>query len=315
MKKRTAPVRRVGLALGGGSARGWAHIGVIRALEAMGIKPDVVCGTSIGSLVGGAYAAGYLDDLEEWVRSLQWHDIVRFLDVSLEGGLIQGRKLFDFFGRYLKDTHIENLARTYGAVATDLFNGQEVWFRNGSLQDAMRASIALPGLFTPVRYKGRLLVDGGLVNPVPVSLCRAMGADVIIAVDLNAHLLGRHLRNHKPAPPPQTDGGEVEEKNALVQSIVEQAEKVKGWMAERNGNSLPSVLEILASSINIMQVRITRSRMAGDPPEVLLTPRVSHLELMEFHKANEAIAAGHEAVERMHGELTYLQGQIDPGSG
>lgn len=305
---------RVGLALGSGSARGWAHIGVIRALEAYGIRPDIVAGTSIGSLVGGAYAAGYLDDLEEWVRGLQWHDIVRFLDVSLEGGLIEGRKLFDFFHRYIRDKRIEDTDCPFGAVATNLFNGQEVWFREGSLREALRASIALPGLFTPVRYKGQLLVDGGLVNPVPVSLCRAMGADVVIAVDLNAHIVGRHLRHGGNGTKVATVGDEeldaLARKNGLVQSILDGANKVRDWVAERNSQNLPSILETVASSSNIMQVRITRSRMAGDPPEVLLAPYVSHLELIEFHKANEAIDAGYEAVERMRGELMFMQERL-----
>ncbi len=168
---------RIGIALGGGSARGWAHIGVIRALADAGIEPDIVCGTSIGALVGAAYVGGELDPLEAWVRSLRLQTVVSFLDFSLNGGLIKGEKLIGFFRNHFVDRDIRELARPFGAVATDLRRGREVWLCEGRVTDAVRASIALPGLFTPVQLDGRWLVDGGLVNPVPVSLCRAMGAD------------------------------------------------------------------------------------------------------------------------------------------
>lgn len=196
----TAPSRpRIGLALGGGSARGWAHIGVIRVLAEAGIEPDLVCGTSIGALVGAAYVAGELDPLEKWVRSLRLQTVVSFLDVSLNGGLIKGDKLITFFRNHFVDRDIGELARPFGAVATDLRRGREVWLREGRVSDAVRASIALPGLFTPTERDGSWLVDGGLVNPVPVSLCRAMGADLVIAVDLNTGLLGRHIKPPKPS--------------------------------------------------------------------------------------------------------------------
>lgn len=198
---------RIGLALGGGSARGWAHIGVIRALQDAGIEPDIVCGTSIGALVGAAYVGGELDPLEAWVRSLRLQTVVGFLDFSLTGGLIKGEKLIGFFRNHFVDRDIRELARPFGAVATDLQRGREVWLREGPVTDAVRASIALPGLFTPVQLDGRWLVDGGLVNPVPVSLCRAMGADLVIAVDLNTTGWAVTSSPHPPkcrasAPPP-----------------------------------------------------------------------------------------------------------------
>ena len=185
---------RVGLALGSGSARGWAHIGVIRALEQAGIHPDIVCGTSIGALVGAAYAAGDLDRLEQWVMGLRVRDIVAFMDVSLRCGLFKGERLIDFFRRHFADRPIEELSIPFAAVATALHGGAEVWMRSESTLEAVRASIALPGLFAPIFRNDVLLVDGGLVNPVPVSLARAMGADVVVAVDLCSDLLGRHLR-------------------------------------------------------------------------------------------------------------------------
>ena len=184
---------RVGLALGSGSARGWAHIGVIRALEAAGIQPDVVCGTSIGALVGGAYVAGELDRLEEWVRTLTMKDVIAFMDFTLSGGLVRGGRLMDHFRQHFADRQIEQLSTPFAAVATVLDTGAEIWLRSGSLFEAVRASVAVPGLFAPVLREGMVLVDGGLVNPVPVSLARAMGADILIAVDLGSDILGRRL--------------------------------------------------------------------------------------------------------------------------
>ncbi|MEX1993311.1 MAG: patatin-like phospholipase family protein, partial [Steroidobacteraceae bacterium] len=198
----------VGLALGSGSARGWAHVGVIRALEQVGIRPDLVCGTSIGALVGAAYAAGELERLEQWVLGLRFKDVVAFMDVSLSSGLLKGERLMDFFRRNFVDRPLEELPMPFAAVATSLRTGAEVWLRHGSTLDAVRASIALPGLFAPARREGSVLVDGGLVNPVPVSLARAMGADVVIAVDLGSDILGRHLRAHPPVEAPAGEVGE-----------------------------------------------------------------------------------------------------------
>ena len=173
---------KIGLALGSGSARGWAHMGVLKALDDAGIKPDVVCGSSIGALVGAAYAAGELDRFAEWTQTLNMRSVFGFMDFKLSGGMLKGEKLIDFWRRNFVDFDIESSAIPFAAVATDLHSGAEVWLREGSMADAVRASIALPGLFTPVQRGGRLLVDGGLVNPVPASLARAMGADIVIAV-------------------------------------------------------------------------------------------------------------------------------------
>lgn len=284
MSAKAPPV--IGLALGSGSARGWAHVGVIRALAEAGIRPDLVCGTSIGALVGAAYAAGEIERFERWLLRLKFADVIAFLDVSFAGGLIQGERLMDFFRRNFVDRPVEELPLPFGAVATELATGNEIWLRHGSTIDAVRASIALPGLFTPVARDGHLLVDGGLVNPVPVSLARAMGADVVIAVDLSADVLGRHLRPKARKP----GEGEVAEWLRKLQ------ERLSGLLP-RNGRPLPSVLDVVASSINIMQVRITRSRMAGEPPDAVVAPRLAHLGLMEFHRAKEAIEEGRRAVK------------------
>lgn len=254
-------VPRIGLALGAGGARGWSHIGVLRALEAEGVRPNVVCGTSIGALVGAAYASGDLDRLETWVRGLNWTDVLSLVDPTWRGGFIKGVKLIDFFRRHFEDREIGALGVRYGAVATDLSSGREVTLAEGSVLEAVRASIALPGIFTPVARDGQLLVDGGLVNPVPVSLCRALGAEVVIAVDLGWAKLGRHRASAEAA--------------------------------------MPSVLEVFVTSMDIMQVRAARSRLAGEPADALVTPLLPGFGTMEFHRAREAIDEGRAAVQRM----------------
>lgn len=278
---------RIGLALGSGSARGWAHVGAIRALEAAGIRPHLVCGTSIGALVGAAYAAGELERFEQWVRGLRIPDVLSFLDVRLSGGVIKGERLMEFFRRNFIDRPVQELDLPFAAVATALHTGAEVWLREGSTVDAVRASIALPALFTPVVHEGRMLVDGGLVNPVPVSLARAMGADIVIAVDLSADILGRRLREE---PEPQVQEAVPEWRRALQQQL-------KAIMpgGDEEEPELPSLLDVVATSVNIMQVRIGRSRMAGDPPDVIVAPRVAQLALLDFHRGAEAMEEGRRA--------------------
>jgi NTE family protein len=285
---------RVGLALGSGFACGWAHIGVIHALEKWGVRPDIVCGTSVGALVGAAYSAGELDRLEEWVLGLGAM-VDSFLDVSLNNGLPKGERLMDFFRERFVDRPIEQLTMAFGAVATALHNGAEIWLRNGSTREAVRASIALPGLRAPVLRDGMLLVDGGLVNPVPVSLARAMGADVVIAVDLRADILGDDVR----ADSAEGLVGDWERK------LNDDPDPL---MAAHPSNAplLPSTFDVMASSINIMQVRIARSRMAGEPPDLVVAPRLAHLRPLDFHGAKESIEEGRCAVERVAHGLALL---------
>lgn len=283
----------IGLALGSGSARGWSHIGVIRALEELGIRPQIVCGTSIGALVGAAYASGKLERLESWVSGLKIKEVVGFFDFSLNGGMIKGERLMEFFRHHFQDSDIGALAQTYAAVATDLASGREVWLREGSLIDAVRASIALPGLFTPALHHGRWLVDGGLVNPVPVSLARALGAEIVIAVDLNTGLAGRHLRP-RTRPPASNRPAEDSLAAALMQRLQAGMEVLPLPWRETEEEP-PSLFVTLASSLNIMQVQISRSRLAGEPPDVHITPRLAHLGLLEFHRAREAIGEGRRA--------------------
>ena len=291
---------RIGLALGSGSARGWSHIGVIRVLEQAGISPEIVCGTSIGSLVGAAYAAGKLDRLEHWVKNLSWQAVVGLLDLKMGGGLIEGGKLVHFLRKQLDDQHIEHLPKRFACVATDLANGREIWLREGRVVDAVRASIAMPGLFTPALNDGRLLVDGGLVNPVPVSLCRAMGADIVIAVDLNWDLLGQRKRFSDKARTTLLSAGSS--KLDAILAKIRPAAKATG--APQSAANMPSMLDVVSTSLSIMQVRITQSRLAGEPADVMIHPKLSIIAAMDFHRAAVAIAEGeratHHALPMIH---------------
>ena len=276
----------VGLALGSGSARGWAHIGVIQELEEMGIRPGVVAGTSVGAIVGAAYVSGQLESFAEWVESLSLRDVFSLMDISLSGGVVKGEKLFKFFSEGHSGDNIEDLEQKFVSVCTDMESGREVWITDGSPLQAARASCALPGLFSPVKVGERWMLDGGLVNPVPVSACRAQGADVVIAVNLNAQLVGRHLT--------RVSGHEVDKEDA---SSEEKSiwRKMMDYFTADEGED-PTLFDVIATSINIMQDRITRSRMAGDPPEITLVPQLEDFAIMDFHRAKEAIEQGRQLV-------------------
>ncbi|MEW7999749.1 MAG: patatin-like phospholipase RssA [Candidatus Thiodiazotropha endolucinida] len=301
---------KIGLALGSGAARGWSHIGIINGLAEMGIEPDIVSGSSIGALVGAAYAADKLDLLQSWTCSLSWKEIIHFLDPALVGGgLIQGDRLTEFISEYVKNLEFENLKRQLGVVATDLETGREIWFREGPVMEAVRASISLPGLFTPLQHQGRWLVDGGLANPVPVSLCRAMGADIVIAVNLNGDILGKHLRQNgserNKTPEVREDDLWGRITGQMINGLYARKQELMNRLLGESRH-VPGLYEVLASSINIMQDRITRSRMAGDPPDVILAPRLSGLGLMEFDEAEMAIDEGLKEIRRMHPALEQV---------
>ncbi|SOC04019.1 NTE family protein [Alloalcanivorax xenomutans] len=293
----TPSAPRLGLALGSGSARGWAHIGVIQALEEMGVRPDVVAGTSIGALVGSAYVNGALDDLADWVKALTTKDVFGLMDFTLSGGVVKGEKLFGFFEERHSNPNIEDLEQRLVTVATDMKSGREIWISKGPILQAARASCALPGLFTPLKHQGRWMLDGGLVNPVPVSAARAFGADVVIAVNLNAQLVGAHLSRQKPPG----ENGATEEEHSLWQ-------KMANYFTSGDGQA-PGFFDVIASSVNIMQDRITRSRMAGDPPEITLIPLLEDFALMDFHRAKEAIDEGRRLVERHAGDIRAWLGK------
>jgi len=283
--------KKIGLVLGSGSARGFAHIGVIRELASMGIEPDIVCGTSTGALVGATYVKGQLDLLESWVREMNTRNVVKYFDIRLVvgGGFVEGKWLMDFLRKRFGEILIEELPKPFATVATDLKTGREVWIRNGPLWDAVRASIALPGFITPTRVADQWLVDGGLVNPVPVSLCRAMGAEFIVAVNLNGDIVGKHFNEDMKAA--------TKKKDASTEAKL--LDKLTIRLKERVRSGTPGLFDVLAGSINIMQDRITGGRLADHPPDVMITPHLAHIGLLEFDRAGETIDEGRAAVKRM----------------
>lgn len=299
---------KIGLALGSGSSRGWAHIGVIRALAERGIEPAIVCGTSIGALVGAAHVAGNLDRLEEWITSLTRLETASFFDLNTSfSGFVNTARLRRFLNEHVvpEQARIEGFSRQFGAVATDLESGREVWFTNGPMQEAVWASISLPGLFPAIRHEKRWLVDGGLVNPVPVTVCRALGADVVIAVNLNGDIVGKHFVKVEK---------QGEKKNGVAEAFSNLVREYAGTLFsfDAEEDEPPGLFDAIAGSVNIAQERITRSRLAGDPPDILLSPKLSHIGLLEFFRAREAIDEGRRCVQRMLPEIEHVLGASQP---
>ncbi|MBX3530151.1 MAG: patatin-like phospholipase family protein [Rhizobiaceae bacterium] len=301
---------RIGLALGGGAARGWSHIGVIEVLLEAGIRPEFVAGTSIGAIVGGALAAGRFDALKTWALTVDRTKVASLVDVKLTtGGLVEGERIRQQMRDLGLGEPIENLPATFAAVATDLGDGREVWLRQGPLDVAIRASIGLPGIFSPCLVDGRWLVDGGLANQVPVSTCRALGSNFVIAVGLSDGMLSKHADELTPFPA----AGEPTVRGRIV-DVLSQVPGPWGTQVAAAASELltggprtPSYFSVLANSLNIMQDRITRSRMAGEPPHVMISPHVPFIQLLDFHRAAEAIAAGREAAERA---LPFIREQL-----
>ncbi len=295
---------RVGLALGSGAARGWAHIGVLQALGELGVKPDVICGTSIGALVGGFHLTGQLETLEHWTRRLNKLKLVRYLDVRLTGsGVIAGNRLFRELERTLSESEIESLPVPFAIVATDLHTGQETWLTEGPLAPAIRASFSLPGLFEPVRIDDRWLVDGALVNPVPVSVCHALGARIVIAVNLNA----TPMRLGGRSPIGGAEAGRHDPGASLIGGMLRPRglQFLTGKM-KKNADpepEAPGLVSVLASTLNLVQDRVTRSRLAADPPDIHIVPKVGHIGLLDFHAASECIEAGAAAVYHVEAEI------------
>jgi NTE family protein len=305
----------IGLALGGGAARGFAHIGVIRALMAHDIVPNVVVGTSIGAVVGGAYVAGHLDRLEEWARGLQPRNIFGYLDIRLNGsGLIGGEKLAAQLEASLGQTLIEDLPTKFASVATEVRTGHEIWLTHGRMVEAMRASYALPGIFSPVLIGDRWLVDGALVNPVPVSAARALGAEIVIAANLSSDVFTHATTIYSHGQP-------VEVPETVIDPAPPKRRFGKFFSPERTmkreffgGGGRPGISSVMADAFNIMQDRITRARLAGDPPDLLITPRVGQIGWFDFHRAADLIAFGERAAERALNSIEEAIPDLTPAS-
>ena len=297
----------IGIALGGGAARGWAHIGVLKTLVAAGLEPDIVAGTSIGAVAGACYVTGRLTALEDFACTLTRRRIFGFLDINFAGsGLITGQRLNARLEQHLREFTIEQLERKFIAVATELGTGHEVWLNKGSLVNALQASFALPGIFRPVQINGRWLIDGALVNPIPVSVCRAHGARIVIAVNLSNDIFSKGAVIH--------DQGAFGDALALAESV-EGTELVgtNGRAAVHllhrqifgRTNGAPGMSAVMMDAINITQDRIARSRLAGDPPDITIGPKLGDIGLFDFHRACEAIELGARAAEKQIDEIKF----------
>ncbi len=292
---------KIGLALGCGAARGWAHIGVLRGLVEAGIVPDIVVGTSIGAVVGGCHVAGRLDEVEEFARSLTRRRVFGYLDFNMTGsGLITGQRLRDRLLDHLGDVTIESLDTRFTAVATEIGTGHEIWLSRGRLVEAIRASYALPGIFKPVNVGGRWLFDGALVNPVPVSVCRALGARYVIAVNLNADMVGRgtvvpHIDAGSEDVLPEANGEQKNGRSAL---------KLLQRQLFGPGEAAPGISTVVVDALNIVQDRIARSRLAGDPPDFMIQPRLAGIGPFDFHRAADLISRGLAAAQREVEDIT-----------
>jgi NTE family protein len=310
--------RRVGLALGGGGVRGWAHIGVLRVLRELGVTVDCVAGTSAGAIVGAAWAAGRLDLLEDVVRRFDWKLAARlFTEVGLpRSGLLKGERLQRFLDDLIGVGQIADLPLPFAAVAVDLLSCEEVVLRSGRVAEAIRASISLPGIFTPVCREGRYLVDGGLVNPLPVSVARALGADVVIAVDLNLRP-GRGVR--RPAAPSAATAGDVPQAapKALEHLLgrlpkLKQPAETARRRRQAGNRAAPSIFDVLAMSTRLIENLITRTRLIEEPPEILVQPAVGDIFTLDFQQAAPVIAAGEAAAREHEAELRALGGGRRP---
>ena len=303
---------KIGIALGGGAARGWAHIGVLRTLAQFGIHPDIVVGTSIGAVVGGCYVADHLDDIEQFATSLSKRSVFSYLDFSLTGtSLISGQRLCSKLERRIKVKRIEHMEKKFAAVATEMGSGHEVWLKQGRLIDAMRASYAIPGVFRPVKVKDRWLMDGAIVNPIPVSVCRALGARIVIAVNLNNDACSQgsiipdydigdeHMeKHHEEEVTPEKPGNPRSALKLLHRQ----------FFGKEDG--APGMTSVMLDAVNITQDRIARSRLAGDPPDLMIAPRLDDIGLLEFHRAQEAIDAGIVATKLKINELEPIVGEL-----
>lgn len=315
--------QKVGLALGSGSSRGWAHIGAIRALAEAGVEVSFVAGTSIGALVGAGLALDKIDALEDFARQLDWKQIVSFLDVTFpRSGLIDGEKVSEFFRSHMQEIDIEKLPLPFCAIATDLATGDEVVLGQGNLVEAIRASISIPGIFTPAKLDGKFLVDGGLVNPVPVKAARSMGADYVIAVDLSHDLVDKGKSRAKLIDDSSSDDENVKPsfpKWSITQDIADKLNQlssptisqVRQWLSRE---PTPNIFEVLSVSINIMETQIADIQLKTDPPDLLIQPKLGHLRFLDFHKAEEAIEEGYRETRRQLEQIQEGAAQEDSPS-
>jgi len=289
----------LGIALGAGAAKGISHLAIIRSLLSQGIEPHFIAGTSIGALVGACYAAGQFDEIEDWFKSLNLKKLVAFLDPKLtsRGGLADGAQFVTYMKETFGDLDFTDLDKNLTLVATDMTSGREIWLDSGSVWEAVRASMAYPGVISPVNWDGRYLLDGGLVNPVPVIACRAKGADRVIAVNLNNELLSSKRRS-----PKQSDdkSGKIIEQSLIGKFSGKILQTVQPLINMNGKDKIPyNTVDVLSYALNIMQDKITRSRLAGEPPDIMLTPRLGHIGMFEVDKFDEIYKEGQRVAKNV----------------
>ncbi len=288
---------KIGLALGSGSARGWAHIGVIEAIEEAGVPIHYIAGTSIGAFVGAVYATGHLGSLKEFAIQMDWKKVISYFDVVFpKSGFMDGKKVHELFSIHTDAKTFADFNIPVRMVATDLKTGKKVVIDSGNIIEGIRASVSVPGVFTPVKRGDQWLVDGGLVDPVPVSVVRNMGADFVIAVDLNSDLINH---GYKPNKKPSIEAIPKKERNELVMRIATQynsAEKavkakINRWIS--SSTKSPNIIDVMGTSLGIMQEQLSRINLAMDPPDILIQPRLGDLKMFDFDQAERSIKEGY----------------------
>lgn len=307
----------VGLALGSGGAKGWAHIGVLRALEEENIEISYIAGTSIGAVVGAFYAIDELDVLEKYAYHLDWKTIVSLLDLSFPSqGLLDGDKVYNLLAEHLLEYRIEDTRIPFRCISTNLNTRQAVCMERGLLVDAVRASLSMPGVFTPFQKEGNILVDGGLINPIPTDVVKEMGAEIVIAVDLNNSISpveAPHLPGVRCSVQQYPDSQlETEEPNTVLaklgQTYVEVQEtlqhKIEQWMPSENPTL--NIFDIIGNSINILERELARSNIDSHPPDLLIEADLRQVGIFDFHQATPAITAGYTQMKHKLDELKQL---------
>ncbi|MCF7824351.1 MAG: patatin-like phospholipase family protein [Candidatus Marinimicrobia bacterium] len=290
---------KIGLVLGSGSSRGWAHIGVIEALEKHGIEISLLTGVSAGSYIAASYAGGALESVKQFALGMDWKKVLSYLDLAFpRSGFIEGQRVVDLIQTYMDVTYFEEFRIPVHMLATDMLTGEQVVLSDGKITDALRASMAIPGLLTPKKINDRWLVDGGVVNPLPVDVCRAMGADFVIAVDLNSERINQDRMQENSQERERNLAGIEKKRIEVVKTWMKQygskgkamSTKIDKWFSPQE--SSPHIFEVLGSSLNIMQKKIEETNLEHHPPDILIQPRLGDLKLFDFHHAERAITEG-----------------------
>ncbi|MEI6210736.1 MAG: patatin-like phospholipase family protein [bacterium] len=303
---------RIGLALGSGGARGWAHVGVLRRLQELNVPIYCVAGTSIGSIMGAVFAARRLDVIEDLSRQIDWRRVARmFVEVGFpRAGLVTGHRIQQLIQEVVGVHLIEDLLIPFAAVAANLKTGEQVVLSRGSVVDAIRASIAIPGIFVPAQHDGHHLVDGGMINPLPIDVAESMGADVVIAVDVNL-LPGRGIDPPHTACPTVAHGMD-RDVTAILAHTREALPRVQSAFADamerwfRRETTGLTIFDVLTRSVRIAENQITHGRLKLHPPALLIQPAVGSIETLEFHRASQAIEAGRAAAIACESQILAL---------